>query len=179
MKSEVVLIYGPMKSGKTATLIDLYKKFTKNNIVVDCFKSPIDTRNIGVIKSRAYDYTIPCTTLINIDGCLKSVADIIMIDEFQFIQATSIIKIINNVKKHKRSLYLFGLDKIASGDEWPTYTIVKDLVDRKIKLTATCDMCGDIAEYTKIESQSEDTIQIDDGSIKYYPVCKKCFYKKY
>ena len=106
MKSEVVLVYGPMKSGKTATLIDLYKSFTRGGFKVDCFKSSIDTRNIGVIKSRAYDYTIPCTTLVNINSCLESDADILMIDEFQFIQVSSIIKIIDSVRKTVKN-YIF------------------------------------------------------------------------
>ena len=174
---KVVLVYGPMKSGKSATLIDIHNGLIEKGITVECFKNTIDTRDIGFIKSRASEQTVPCTTLVNIKDCVKSSADVVMIDEFQFIQATVMIDIVNNFKQTNKTLYIFGLDKIANGDEWPAYTAIKDLVDKKIKLTATCELCGDVAEYTKLESDVNDLIQVENENVKYFPVCKKCFYK--
>ena len=64
----------------------------------------------------------------------KKYADVVMIDEFQFIQSQTMFDIVNHFKKSDKTLYIFGLDKIANGDEWPAYSIIKDLVDKKIKL---------------------------------------------
>lgn len=180
MDGKIVLVYGPMKSGKSATLIDIYNSFIKQGVNVECFKPTIDTRDVGFIKSRAYDFTVPCKMLYNMMDCIKSSANIIMIDEFQFIQSQTMFDIVNHFKKSDKTLYVFGLDKIANGDEWPAYSIIKNLVDKKIKLTATCELCGDVAEYTKIENGTGEAIQVEgDGvSVKYFPVCRKCFYKK-
>lgn len=177
---KIVLVYGPMKSGKSATLIDIYNNLIKQGVVVECFKPTIDTRDVGFIKSRAYDFTVPCKMLYNMTDCIKSNADVVMIDEFQFIQSQIILEIVNTFKNNNKTLYIFGLDKIANGDEWPAYSVIKDLVDKKIKLTATCELCGDVAEYTKIENGTGEAVQIEgDGvNVKYFPVCKRCFYRK-
>lgn len=179
-KKEVVLISGPMKSGKSARLIEMYNDFSSKGITVECFKNSIDTRDVGYIKSRAYDETVPCTTLNNIKECINSKADVVMIDEFQFIQAPIMADTVRHFIDNNRSLYIFGLDRIADGSKWPTYTAIKDLVDAEIQLKADCEMCGrkGVAEYTKLESQSNDLVQIENELVKYYPVCKDCFLKK-
>ena len=61
--------------------------------------------------------------------CIKSNADVVMIDEFQFIQSQIILEIVNTFKNNNKTLYIFGLDKIANGDEWPAYSVIKNLVD--------------------------------------------------
>lgn len=174
---KIILVYGPMKSGKSAMLIDIYNNLLKQNTKVECFKNKIDTRDFRFIKSRKYEQSVYCTMLDDIKDCLNSKADVIMLDEFQFVEAETILYIVNYCKTNNKALYIFGLDKIADGKEWPSFTIIKNIVDEKIKLTAKCEVCGDVAEYTKLENYNGESIQIENGETNYFPVCKKCFLK--
>lgn len=175
MDKKIKLVVGPMFSKKSFTLINDYlqDKGTK-----EVFKSGLDTREIGFVKSRAITETVPCKTVKDIKEVLNSKAEHIYIDEYQFCQAEQLLDVIKGCKEKNKKLSMYGLDYLANGEEWASYTAIKNKVDQEVRLTARCEICGEPATKTMLESLSKDLIQIESELTKYYPVCEKHFHCK-
>lgn len=63
--SKLYFKYGPMNSGKSLFLMATAHNFTERNVPYIIIKSSIDTRDSGVIRSRALKSDKPC---INVDS---------------------------------------------------------------------------------------------------------------
>ena len=164
------LIVGPMKSGKTRYIIDNY--YEKRDLV-EIYKPSIDKRDIGIIRSRAYDDKIMnCTQICNLSE-IKPQKSIIIIDEFQFFNAEELKDFVLKCKQEPIELIMSGLDLLADRTEWTSYTAIKSLCDKLIKLRAICTICGEPAEFsTLISGDKNKKIQIE-GEATYEPRCKK------
>lgn len=169
---QIRLYSGAMFSGKSLNLILDYDCETGTKEV---FKVGTDTRNKGYIFSRAIDKTVPCVTVEHIIDCLKTNVDHIFIDEFQFAHPEEMLEVIRACRKANKKLSIYGLDYLHNGEEWATYTAIKNEVDKEIKLKARCNVCGAAAEYTKLKSASDSLIQIESEFAEYFPVCAKHF----
>lgn len=168
----IKVITGAMFSGKSFELIELLKALDMNTVKI--FKPNIDTRDKGIIKSRA---TSKAYTALLIDD-LKEIPQYIdnntktiVIDEAQFL--TGDISIIVD-------LHLKGYDFIIAGlnltSERKPFGLMRDIMcvatDIEI-LKAKCAVCGLIkAEYTySANDKKEGDILVGD---KYFPICREC-----
>lgn len=170
---QIILFTGCMYSGKSLNLI---KKTLELEKSYECFKPSIDIRNGDFIVSRdATNMKLPAKRIENLEEVLESKAEIIVLDEIQFFNEENFASIIKKLKKKNRVVLMSGLDRIASGEFWKIYPIAESLADEVIKLTATCELCGGVATYSKKISGTNSDVEIENGDVKYIPVCEKCF----
>lgn len=168
----IKVITGAMFSGKSFELIELLKALDMNTVKI--FKPNIDTRDKGIIKSRAIleAYTaLLIDDLKEIPQYIDNNTKTIVIDEAQFL--TGDISIIVD-------LHLKGYDFIIAGlnltSERKPFGLMRDIMcvatDIEI-LKAKCAVCGLIkAEYTySTNDKKEGDILVGD---KYFPICREC-----
>jgi len=165
LESEFILVSGCMQSGKSKFIIENYADKD-----IECFKPDVDTRDGAVIKSRAYEKTIPCTMISSLRKVQPN-KPIVILDEMQFFNAEELKDFVVKCKAEHRQLVAVGLDLLANKKEWGTYTAVKELCDVEIKLKAKCSVCKQPAGYTAlISGDKHKAIQIE-GEAKYSPRC--------
>ncbi len=170
---EFVLITGPMFAGKSKTLIDLFYE-DKN---IEAFSPNIDTRTQEIVSRDYKDKSIRCKKISSPLEIINSKANIVVIDEFQFLGPVELlVDAVNELKKQRKTIIMAGLDLLANGAEWKNYTVLKELCDKEVKLTAKCSCCGKPAKFTKmISGDNKKSVQIESDEIKYEPRCKEHF----
>lgn len=167
----IKVITGTMFSGKSFELIELLKALDMNTVKI--FKPNIDTRDKGIIKSRATSKTYTALLiddLKEIPQYIDNNTKTIVIDEVQFL--TGDISIIVD-------LHLKGYDFIIAGlnltSERKPFGLMKDIMciatDIEI-LKAKCICCNKInADYTySIKNKKEDILVGE----YYIPICREC-----
>ena len=167
----IKVITGAMFSGKSFELIELLKALDMNTVKI--FKPNIDTRDKGIIKSRAISKTYTALLiddLKEIPQYIDNNTKTIVIDETQFL--TGDISIIVD-------LHLKGYDFIIAGlnltSERKPFGLMKDIMciatDIEI-LKAKCICCNKInADYTySIKNKKEDILVGE----YYIPICREC-----
>jgi thymidine kinase len=113
-----------------------------------------------------------CTQICHLSE-IKPQKSIIIIDEFQFFNAEELKDFVLKCKQKPIELIMSGLDLLADRTEWTSYTAIKSLCDKLIKLRAICTICGEPAEFsTLISGDKNKKIQIE-GEATYEPRCKK------
>lgn len=171
----IKVITGAMFSGKSFELIELLKALDMNTVKI--FKPNIDTRDKGIIKSRATSKTymaLLIDDLKEIPQYIDNNTKTIVIDEAQFL--TGDISIIID-------LHLKGYDFIIAGlnltSERKPFGLMKDIMciatDIEI-LKAKCICCNKInADYTySIKNKKEDILVGE----YYIPICRECLGEK-
>ncbi len=167
----IKVITGAMFSGKSFELIELLKALDMNTVKI--FKPNIDTRDKGIIKSRATSKTYTALLiddLKEIPQYIDNNTKTIVIDETQFL--TGDISIIVD-------LHLKGYDFIIAGlnltSERKPFGLMKDImcIATNIEiLKAKCICCNKInADYTySIKNKKEDILVGE----YYIPICREC-----
>lgn len=171
----IKVITGAMFSGKSFELIELLKALDMNTVKI--FKPNIDTRDKGIIKSRATSKTYTALLIDDLKEIPQHIDNntkTIVIDEAQFL--TGDISIIVD-------LHLKGYDFIIAGlnltSERKPFGLMKDIMciatDIEI-LKAKCICCNKInADYTySIKNKKEDILVGE----YYIPICRECLGEK-
>jgi thymidine kinase len=174
------LIFGPMFSGKTTTLIQRYKqhKLLGHDIcVINYYK---DTRYHDTNLVNHDGVNIECIQAINIQDVLNNCkdevkkADVIIINEGQFFDDIyeTTIKL---VEKYKKCVYVCGLDSDFKRNKFGRLLDLIPFCDNIFKLQSLCMNCkdGTKALFSKRITNNESQIVI--GSDNYIPVCRKCY----
>ena len=167
----IKVITGAMFSGKSFELIELLRQLDINTVKI--FKPNIDTRDKGIIKSRATSKTYIALLIDDLKEIPQYIDDntkTIVIDEAQFL--TGDISIIVD-------LHLKGYDFIIAGlnltSERKPFGLMRDIMcvatDIEI-LKAKCICCNKInADYTySIKNKKEDILVGE----YYIPICREC-----
>lgn len=174
-QGQITLIASCMFASKSRILID---NFAEKQDQVDAFMPIVNTRE-DVIKSRTYgnDKTISCTKIKDPEEMLKSTKPIVIIDEFHFFNQTESLKsTILELKQQGKAVVIAGLDLLASGEEWPAYTVIKEISDVEIKPKARCQNCGKPASFTSlVKGQKNKSVQVESEQTVYEPRCKEHF----
>lgn len=174
---KIIFITGPMRSGKSKYLIEYALKYKD---VIEAFKPEMDTRDGDFIVSRAMTDKIPCKRIKDARDVLMSNKEIILIDEYQFLQKEQLEDTLKALSKTDKTVIIAGLDKIHTGEYWANFEVVKKYVEPENmkQLKAICEECGAPAEYTKLKSSSDRLIQVESELTKYIPMCEECFMKR-
>ena len=188
------LILGPMFSGKTSRLVEIYKQCKFCNISVAVINHSIDTRYDNELLSTHDKIKIPCIQTeklmdiwLNIpiensecenisrlkDKLKIGTSDTILINEGQFFP--DLLEFVNNLLHIGKNVYICGLD----GDfERKKFGQILDLIpicDKVTKLTSLCSLCknGKPGIFSmRLTNEKEQTVV---GSDNYIPVCRKCY----
>ena len=181
--SGITLIYGPMFSGKTTKLIEIYKEMlaqTKNCVV---FNYELDTR-YGKNKIISHDgLAINCYSIINLDDFIKnsttkeliSNADYIFINEAQFFDSiyTSVLYLNETLGKN---VVLCGLDLDYRREKFGTMMELLVKSRNVYKMTGKCAKCSGVSCYSHRIVNSYFQVLI--GSAEYIPLCETCYVKE-
>jgi thymidine kinase len=189
------IILGPMFSGKTSRLVEIYKQCKFCNINVVVINHSIDDRYDDKLMSTHDQVKIPCIKtekllelwteeysdletnielIPKIEEKLMIIrSSVILINEGQFF--SDLKQFVKKMLENSKQIYVCGLD----GDfERKKFGYILDLIplcDKVTKLSSLCGLCknGSPGIFSKrITSEKEQTIV---GSDNYIPVCRNCY----
>ena len=176
------IILGPMYSGKTSRLVEIYKQCKLCNIPVAVINHSIDTRyDSGDLLSTHDKIKIPCIKTTNLFDIYENedvyLSKVILINEGQFFpDLYHFVKdMISNINKKK--VYICGLDGDFKRQKFGEILDLIPLCDKVTKLTSICSLCknGNPGIFSKrISDEKEQTLV---GSDNYIPVCRICYVK--
>jgi len=191
--SYLELIIGPMYSGKTSQIVEIYNQCKFCNISVAVINHSIDTRYDEKLLTTHDQIKIPCiqTTKLNsiwnysiLDNHfneksnnhlkLRS-ADVILINEGQFFK--DLYSVVEDMLKCNKRVYVCGLDSDFERKKFGQILDLIPLCDKVTKLTSLCSQCRDGTPGIFSMRLTPEKQQTLVGSDNYIPVCRKCYEK--
>jgi thymidine kinase len=185
------IILGPMFSGKTTSLMEIYKQCTYCNIPVAIINHCIDNRYDTSLLSSHDKVMIPCMqckslrdlwdekpvdTSFDENGCnhikLRS-SKILLINEGQFFD--DLYETVLEMLQEKKQIYICGLDGDFNKNKFGQLLDLIPHCDKVTKLTSLCSKCRDGTRgifSLRLTHEKEQTLV---GSDNYIPVCRKCY----
>jgi len=195
--SYLELILGPMFSGKTSRLVEVYKQCQFCNISVAVINHVIDNRYDEELLSTHDKVKIPCIkterlrdvyfnnenlslendiieNIPRIQDKIKIArSSVILINEGQFFD--DLYEVVVEMLKCGKKVYVCGLD----GDfERKKFGQILDLIpmcDKVEKLTSLCSLCKNGTRGIFSMRLTKETEQTVVGSDIYIPVCRLCY----
>ena len=172
------LFIGPMFSGKTSKLLEIYKQscFCDHKVLVINYAQ--DKRYHEEYLSTHDKIMIPCVSDLFLENIFKSKNmddyDTVLINEGQFFPdlCTIVKKLVDDKKK---IVYVCGLDGDYKREKFGSILDLIPICDNVTKLTSLCFHCknGTKAVFThRITNESEQKVI---GSNNYIPLCRKCY----
>jgi thymidine kinase len=189
--SYLELIIGPMYSGKSSRLVEIYNQCKFCNISVAVINHSIDIRYDPELLSTHDQIKIPCVQISqlenvwyhkdintyyteNLENHLKiRFADVILINEGQFFD--DLYSVVNDMINHNKRVYVCGLDSDFERKKFGQILDLIPICDKVTKLTSLCSKCrdGTPAIFSmRLTSEKQQTLV---GSDNYISVCRKCF----
>jgi thymidine kinase len=171
------LIIGPMFSGKTSKLLDIYKQCNFCSIPVAILNHSSDTRYHETMLSSHDHVLAPCIMLSKLEDCLvmKQVKDarVILINESQFFEDLydSVLTLLN----HDKKVYICGLDGDFERKKFGQILDLVPLSDKITKLSSLCSLCKDGTPGIFSMRLTDEKDQTLVGVSNYIPTCRKCY----
>jgi thymidine kinase len=178
----IEVIAGVMFSGKSEELIRRVRRAIIARKRVQVFKSHLDGRYGGLYAISSHDgrsvEAVPVDSSAQIAQCLDPMAQVIAIDEAQFLD-DSIVDLSTSLAARGRRVILAGTDTDFRGEPFgpmPQLMAVAEVVD---KLHAICVLCGSPASRNQrlVEGRparyDSPVIQVG-GSESYEARCRAC-----
>lgn len=171
------LILGPMFSGKTTKLIEIYNENQEKNKQVVAINYDADRRYHDSLLSTHDKVMIPCIFTESIADVLQhpsiTVSDIILINEGQFFPDIyeTVLMLVEQLGK---TVYICGLDGDFQRNRFGDLLSLVPFCDSVIKLSARCNICNEPAIFSK--RITCETAQVVIGSTNYIPVCRACYH---
>jgi thymidine kinase len=175
------LIIGPMFSGKTSELLEIYKKCKFCNIPVSIINHTIDQRYHPTMVSSHDKIMAPCLQASELNEIwsnnvqLKN-SDVILINEGQFFP--DLYDVVVDMLKHNKQVYICGLDGDFERKKFGSILDLIPLCDNVKKIKSLFSLCknGTTGIFSmRLTNEKEQTVV---GSESYIPVCRHCFDKK-
>ena len=178
------LILGPMFSGKTSKLLEIYEQCVLSNISVIVINHSSDVRYSDNMLSTHDKKMIPCIfantlyELLNDNHIHKAnvlASKVILINEGQFfIDLYDWTK--EMVEGHNKKLQICGLDGDSNRQKFGQMLDLIPLCDKVIKLRSLCAICknGTKAPFTLRTIHSNEQVLIGSED-SYKPVCRRCY----
>lgn len=177
----LAMYIGPMYSGKSTRLIQLYKQFKFCNVSTLVINYAEDTRYSNESVLMTHDkQSIPCnlSTELHKDfplhGMQRAIYDVYLINEAQFFpDIVEWVKTVISPPYNKR-VYLCGLDGDFKRNVFGHWLDLIAYCDTVEKLTSFCYKCR---KQSAIFSHriSHETQQKMIGSDSYIPLCRVCY----
>jgi thymidine kinase len=176
------IIIGPMFSGKTTKILNIYNQCKFCNIGVVVINHCLDKRYDEELLSSHDKIKIPCNQMtllselfndLNLPNYINS--NVILINEAQFFPdlEVSVKKMLHDNKQ----IIISGLDGDFEQKKFGQILDLIPLCDKVTKYKSLCGSCknGTSAIFSKrISLEKEQTVI---GSNNYIPVCRNCFNK--
>jgi thymidine kinase len=188
------LFIGPMFSGKTSKLLEIYKQSMFCNIPIIVINHSADVRYHDTHLSTHDKTMIPCvqtTELITIwdygsidEPIEEKIYDahiqfreskVVLINEGQFFP--DLVPCVEELLKEGKHVYVCGLDGDFERKKFGTILDLIPLCDKVTKMTSLCSRCRDGTLGIFSLRITEEKTQFLIGSDNYIPVCRKCYEK--
>lgn len=189
------LIIGPMFSGKTSEILQIYKQCKFCNIPVSIINHTIDKRYHDTMVSSHDKIMAPCFQANKLNdiwtnsGFIESgnnsdnyahnllrTSDVILINEGQFFP--DLYEVVSDMLDNNKKIYICGLDGDFERKKFGTIIDLIPLCDKVRKLTSLCSLCKDGTPGIFSMRLTAETEQTVVGSDNYIPVCRKCYSNK-
>ena len=191
------LIIGPMFSGKTSRIVEIYNQCKFCNITVAVINHSIDTRYDEEQLSTHDQIKIPCIKTeklfdiwaehISLEDSIYKIprikdkfkiatSSVILINEGQFFP--DLFEFVNKLLVEGKKVYVCGLDGDFERKKFGAILDLIPLCDKVNKLSSLCSLCRDGTPGIFSMRLTQETEQTVVGSENYLPVCRKCYEKK-
>ena len=179
---QITLIYGPMFSGKTTKLLELYNSaksiYGEEKCVALNYK--LDTR-YGVNKIITHDgKKIDCYSVIDIDDFINNseTRTIILNAQYIFINEAQFFKGIDKTVLHLhntlgKDVILCGLDLDYKRERFGSMMNLISNASQVFKQTGVCKLCKGESEFS--HRVVNNYLQILIGINEYIPLCERCY----
>uniref|UniRef100_A0A6C0D870 thymidine kinase n=1 Tax=viral metagenome TaxID=1070528 RepID=A0A6C0D870_9ZZZZ len=185
------LYIGPMYSGKTSKLLEIFKQCSFCNIPVIVINHASDIRYHESMLSTHDKVMIPCIQTHSLSEIWnhKDVnssfnntslshlkvrsAEVILINEGQFFE--DLYDCVIDMLKENKQLYIAGLDGDFERNKFGQMLDLIPICDEVTKLTSLCSICknGKPGIFSlRLSSEKQQTVV---GSDNYIPVCRSCY----
>lgn len=197
LASYLEIIIGPMFSGKTSKILDIYKQCKFCNIDVMVINHSLDTRYDNEMLSTHDKQMIPCYQMDQLNKLFKlplvinelepeqdqeaihniyNKSKVILINEAQFFP--DLDKSVKQMLLDNKQIYIAGLDGDFEQKKFGQVIDLIPLCDKITKYTSLCGICKDGTPAIFSKRLGYETEQMIIGSSNYLPVCRSCFIKK-
>jgi len=170
------LIIGPMFSGKTTRIMNIYDECQRNGDKVLVINYEKDTRYHTSMLSTHDRRVCPCIFVETLKETMKHIElespDVILINEGQFFSDVY-EAVIDMVETYKKKVYICGLDGDFKRQKFGRLLELIPLCDTIIKLKSKCDVCSEPALFSHRKIENEEQVVI--GSDIYIPLCRRCY----
>lgn len=176
------LFIGPMFSGKTSKLLEIYKQCKFCNIPVAVINHSADTRYHNTMLSTHDGNMIPCIQTHDLRCMWDSKenndlneAKVILINEGQFFP--DLAHVVRSMLDVNRKVYVAGLDGDFERRRFGEILDLIPLCDKVTKFTSLCGRCKNGSHGIFSQRISKEIEQMLIGSDNYIPVCRACYKK--
>jgi thymidine kinase len=179
MSGYLEIIVGPMFSGKTTYLVNLYNQFQNDSISTIAINYIEDKRYSDTKLSTHDMVSIPCIWASNMGDAIDQIdletTDVVLINEGQFFPDLY-VKVKHLVEKYGKHVYVCGLDGDFKRNKFGAILDLIPIADDVRKLYSQCANCPDKALFShRITKESSQKII---GASNYIALCRKCYLDK-
>jgi len=173
------IILGPMFSGKTSRLLEIYKQCIFCNISVAVINHSSDVRyDISTTILSTHDqHKIPCFSFTTLSSSLSNPdifnAQVILINEGQFFE--DLFPVVSQFLQQGKKIYIAGLDGDFERKKFGTILDLIPLCDKVTKLASLCSKCKDGTSGIFSMRLTQEKQQTLVGADNYIPVCRNCY----
>lgn len=183
--------YGTMNSMKSATLLMKAHQFEQSGCQIVLIKPNVDTRDIGVIKSRPIPQGRECLTIStdeNIEYKLNNILTqqtqkiIIFVDEVQFFTPSQIEQLFNITKMYEVEVFAYGLKLNYRNELFKASEKLLILADTVEEIKSMCECGSKATTHIRLINDKptlnglEFSVGDIQGEEKYKSVCQCCWY---
>lgn len=175
--------YGVVNSSKTANALMTIHNYEEQGMNVVTIKSKIDTRDYGVLNSRALASKRRVDLLVDTDTDLYEELlgyyniNVVVVDECQFLTVKQIDELRRYVDDIAIPVICYGLKTDYKTKLFPSSQRLLEVADSISEIKTVCK-CGAKAIYNARIVDGEIATsgsQICIGSSEYKPVCSRCY----
>jgi thymidine kinase len=177
----IKLFIGPMFSGKTSALLDIYNNnhTTKKILTINYIQ---DTRYSNNMLSTHDKNMIPCIQLEKLHDIKNKKyerkleeSEIILINEAQFFP--DLYDFCLSLENTDKDIYICGLDSDFKRNKFGEILDIIPFCHEVVKLRANCSKCKGKNNALFTYRLSEEKEQLVIGSSNYIPLCRECYIK--
>ena len=185
------LFLGPMYSGKTSKLLEIYKQCSFCNIPVAVINHCADTRYHESMLSTHDKVMIPCIQTKKLSDIWNNIdinqtftnnaskhiklrtAEVILINEGQFFE--DLYSCVNDMLCEKKKVYVAGLDGDFERNRFGQILDLIPICDSVTKFKSLCSICKNGVPGIFSLRLTKEKQQTLIGSDNYIPVCRNCY----
>lgn len=176
-QSYLELIIGPMYSGKTTAILEIYKKCNFCSIPCIIINHTLDNRYHDTMLSNHDKLMAPCFRIEKLENILTNKSyinsHVILINEGQFFN--DLYEVVPIMLKQNKKVYICGLDGDFERKKFGSMLDLIPICDKVYKLTSLCSICkdGTLGIFSmRLTNEKEQTVV---GYDNYIPVCRTCY----